>query len=220
MRKMRAVTASEMFEIERLTRERYKIPSVILMENAGRAVAESIRNDAGSLTKKSIAIFCGKGNNGGDGFVAARYISGMSPRRIVIYIVSKSVKEGPAKINFDIVRRSGIQIRSVNEFLPTRKGEFDIGIDALFGIGFRGRLEARYSGLCAKINDSIKKIYAIDVPSGLDATTGTASKNSIRASMTVTFGLPKTGFSLNDGPRLCGKLVICNPGFPTSALFS
>ena len=91
-------------------------------------------------------------------------------------------------------------------------------IDALFGTGFRGELPPLYSGICRSINNSVSVVFSADVPSGLDPTSGTSSPNCIKAETTVTFGLPKKGFYINDGPEKTGKVVVKDIGFPETLL--
>jgi len=209
-----------MSEIDRKAREDYGIPAIVLMENAGRSVAESILSDTGTLHNQRISIFCGKGNNGGDGFVVARYLANGSPEKLVVFVSDeKHIKEGPASANFHIIRRMGVSITPLDLFLQGKYGEeFTVSVDSVFGTGFKGELPPEYTALGTKINASAAKRYAVDVPSGLDATTGIASKNCLIADKTITFGLPKNGFYIKDGPSVCGEVIIRNIGFPQALL--
>lgn len=217
---MKPVSAKIMSEIDRKAQEDYGIPEIVLMENAGRSVSECVISDTVSLLNERIAIFCGKGNNGGDGFVAARYLANESPGRLAVYVLNENeIKEGVTSINFKIIRKMGIQIRPLNAFLSGAHNEnFTLSIDAIFGTGFKGELPREYADLGAKINVANIKRYAVDVPSGLDATTGIVAKNCLRADKTITFGLPKTGFYIKDGPSVCGEIIVKSIGYPKALL--
>lgn len=219
------VTAEQMSEIDRRARDEYGIAQSILMENAGRAVADEIIRDLGGSTdhsqqstmveKPRIAVFCGKGNNGGDGFVAARILHERGVEVIVYAAETLKMKEGAAAENLNAAARAGIDIHPLSDF---QLEGLDIAVDAMFGTGFKGE----FSGKCAVIGKTLNaagiKIYAVDIPSGLDGTTGKAAVHTPKAYKTVTFGLPKTGFFINDGPRLCGEVVVKDIGFPPELL--
>lgn len=222
---LRAVTAEQMSEIDRRSQEEYGIPQHVLMENAGRAVAEEIIGDLGWSTdhsqqstmvrKPCIAVFCGKGNNGGDGFVAARILHKCGAKVVVYAEASDGIKEGAAAENFRSAVKAGVNIRSLCDFqLPV----FDVAVDAMYGTGFKGELVGEYPVIGEILNAAGVKIYAVDVPSGLDATTGMASECTPKAFKTITFGLPKIGFFINDGPRVCGEVVVKDIGFPPQLL--
>lgn len=211
---LKAVTASQMAEIDRRAQEEYGIPQTLLMENAGRSVAKEILDDHKDIKDLHIAIFSGKGNNGGDGFVAARYLAGYLPKRIVVFVPALSDVRSPAAYdNLKLLQKSGIDILTFGEF-PKSGGGFDIAVDAMFGTGFRGELLSMYAVIGRTLNSLGMKVYAVDIPSGLDATTGIASAGCPKARKTITFGLPKTGFYVNDGPGICGEIAVKDIGFP------
>jgi len=217
----KGVTAFEMSEIDRKAQEDYGISQSALMENAGKSVAEAVAEDFTSLEKERIAIFAGKGNNGGDGFVAARYLSERSPCRLVVYTACMNkMKPGAAYKNFIAAKKMGLDIRPLKNFLDSEDDHinFTIGIDALFGTGFKGDLPEECEILGKKLNSRDIKIYAVDIPSGLDATSGEAGENVPKANKTIIFGLPKQGFFLKAGPSLCGKIIIKDIGFPKKLL--
>jgi hydroxyethylthiazole kinase-like uncharacterized protein yjeF len=217
---MKPVTADVMSEIDRRAREEYGIAQVTLMENAGRAAAEVISGDSSSFPDEKIAIFCGKGNNGGDGFVIARCLANLKPASLAVYVTDPAnIRPGAALDNFNIIKKMGIDIRPLDDFIAQGgRGGFTIGVDAVFGTGFRGQLPEACAAMGAKLNPLMVKIYAIDVPSGLDATTGEAAEGCVRARRTITFGLPKKGFYQNDGPAVCGDVVVRDIGFPKALL--
>lgn len=215
----KAVTAEEMSRIDRKAQEEYGIPQTVLMENAGRLVFDVIISDHPDIVSEKIVIFCGKGNNGGDGFVAARLLSSLSPDNVIVYSMDpEKMKSGAARQNFILAKEAEIDIRPTDTFLEACPEGVTIFIDAVFGTGFKGALPEKYASIFRKVNESSAGRYAVDIPSGLDSTTGKAGKNSFKAHKTVSFGLPKKGFYIASGPDLCGEIVVENIGFPEELL--
>lgn len=217
---MKAVTAREMQEIDRLAREEYGIPSLRLMENAGRASAEEIFKHFKSGRG---AVFCGKGNNGGDGFVAARYLGEYGIKTNVFLLCKAShIKNHAPLVNLARLKKLNRRVREIvteeDEKRFKAGFECDFIVDAIFGIGFSGTLSAPARGVVEFMNAAQKPIFALDVPSGLDATTGEAQGTSVRAYKTITFGLPKTGFSNAAAKPYLGKVVVKDIGFPKALL--
>jgi len=220
---MRPVSAEEMFDIDRKAQEEYGIPQSRLMENAGRAVAESIIADTKDMHTEKIAIFCGKGNNGGDGFVAARYLIQERPDRLVVFTMYEGdMKKGAANDNYIAADKSGVEIEQIEAFLSggAKKKDFTIAIDAVFGTGFKGELPDKCKTVFQELNKTDLTVYAVDVASGLDATTGCAAEGCLKASKTITFGLPKKGFFCSDGPAFSGEIEVKDIGFPEPLLRS
>ena len=218
---MKPVTAKEMAEIDRIAQEEYGISQSILMENAGRSVADAVLADTPEISKSSIAIFCGRGNNGGDGFVGARHLYAKKPKRLTIYVSgAEKIKPGAAKDNFDKISGFGMEIRDAGELLSLEKerGDLSVFVDSLFGTGFKGALPAEYREIAEWVFVQGCRVYAVDVPSGLDATSGEAPGGSFKASKTVTFGLPKKGFYAGKGPEACGEIIVADIGFPRELL--
>jgi NAD(P)H-hydrate epimerase len=219
--KTRAVTAEAMAEIDRKAQEDYGIPQAVLMENAGRFAFEVILSDLKDLSDHKIAVFCGKGNNGGDGFVIARCLAGKAPKELVVYApCEESIRQGAALDNFMKIRDMGISIRPLDEFLSEESpgAGHTVAVDSIFGTGFHGQLPEKFASLGRILNGSGLKVFAVDVPTGLDATTGTAADDCVRAYKTVTFGLPKQGFYLGEGPAVTGEVVVGDIGFPKELL--
>lgn len=210
-----------MAEIDRRAQEEYNIPQIVLMENAGRSVAEIILSEIKSIENERIAVLCGNGNNGGDGFVIASHLAERSPSRLTIYAPRpEKIKKGAAFENFGIMQKMGLEILPVEELIssPDILAEYTVSIDSIFGTGFKGDLPEGYGFIGKVLNGSGLKRYAVDIPSGLDSTTGRAAENCLKADKTITFGLPKRGFFIGDGPGVCGKIVVRNVGFPESLL--
>ncbi|MEA3489323.1 MAG: NAD(P)H-hydrate epimerase [Candidatus Omnitrophota bacterium] len=218
---MKPISAEIMSEIDRKAQDDFGIAQVVLMENAGRSAAEVILADTASIKDEKIAIFCGKGNNGGDGFVVGRYLANKAPGRLTIYVADmERIRPGAARDNFEIVQKMGLDLRPIGDFLVSGDVDFTIGVDSIFGTGFKDRLPEEYAAVGRRLNSSTVRIYAIDVPSGLDATTGVMSKGCFKADKTITFALPKQGFYVNDGPSVCGEVIIRDIGFPMALLES
>ncbi|MFH1665579.1 MAG: NAD(P)H-hydrate epimerase [Candidatus Omnitrophota bacterium] len=217
---MKPVTAAIMAEIDRRAQEDYGIAPEVLMENAGRSAAEVILSDIESLKYEKIVVFCGKGNNGGDGFVIARYLADEAPAGLKVAVTDMdNVKKGPAYDNFVVIRKMGLDICPMKDIFKNGSlGDITVGIDSVFGTGFSGELPVECAGVFNILNNSRIRLYAVDVPSGLDATTGEAAKGCLKAWKTITFGLPKLGFLTGEGPRVCGEVVVKNIGFPLELL--
>ena len=217
----KGVTVETMSEIDRRAIEYYGIPQIVLMENAGRSAAEVILADLPNIRDEKIVVFCGKGNNGGDGFVVGRYLANESPKRLTIFAADQeNIRPGGALKNFKIINKLGLDIRSLNELSdPERElKNCTVAVDAIFGTGFKGELPEDLASIGGYLSRLNIKLYAIDVPTGLDANQGTVSKGCFKAFKTVTFGLPKQGFYINDGPEYCGEVVVRNIGFPVELL--
>jgi NAD(P)H-hydrate epimerase len=218
----RSVTAAEMREIDRRTIEEYKTPSYELMERAGRAVAEKVAQMAGPGPKK-ILILAGKGNNGGDGLVAARHLHGKGYSvEVLLFSEGKKLKADPAR-NFVANAKLSIPCRIVGEHFAweTVPGLFqkaDVIVDALFGVGLNKELGEPYLGVMQSVNQSGRKVVAVDIPSGLDSDTGRILGACVKATVTVTLGLPKKGFY--EGPRVTGKIEVADIGIPKDLLTS
>ena len=220
---MKPVSAGIMSEIDRRAQEEFGIEQAFLMENAGRAVAEAVITDIESLENERIAVFCGKGNNGGDGFVAARHLANHGVGDLVVYTIYQgSIRVGSAEDNLILAKNMGIKIKPIENFTSRadKEANFTIAIDSVFGTGFRGELPEEYRTVFSRINSSNSRLYAVDIPSGLDATTGYAAPGCIEAHKTITFGLPKIGFFCGDGPEVSGEISIKDIGFPAALIQS
>jgi NAD(P)H-hydrate epimerase len=219
---VRAVTAAEMREIDRRAIEEFGIPSYELMEKAGQAVAEEAAKLAGSPPKK-ILVFAGKGNNGGDGLAAARYLKQKGyPVQVLLFSEGQKLKADPAR-NFVENAKLNIPTRVVGEHfawdtVPELFRDSDVVIDALFGVGLGKEIGEPYRGLIQRVNDSQKKVVSVDIPSGLDSDTGEILGTCVRAAVTVTMGLPKKGFYEGKGPEVTGKIVVADIGIPEELL--
>lgn len=212
---MKVATAEQMREFDRRASEDFGVPSIVLMENAGRLVSEAVCEALGDLNGKRVTIVAGRGNNGGDGFVAARYLRDAGAHVAVFLLGKPEDVGGDARANLDILLDSGIAVRSITSAEEiTTLPYSDAIVDAIFGTGLRGEVTALPADVIRAINAARKPVVAVDIPSGLDADTGAVLGVSIEADCTVTFALPKIGLLTYPGAACVGKLVVGDIGIP------
>jgi hydroxyethylthiazole kinase-like uncharacterized protein yjeF len=210
------ITASQALKIDSAARDLLGVPTLLLMENAGRAVAgEALSMLAG---KKRVVIFCGKGNNGGDGFVAARHLRARGIKPSLFLCGSAREVKNEAAANLSILRKLKQKVVEVNApgLRPARRAarNSDLIIDALLGVGLNKEVRGLYRDVIIGINNAGVPVLSVDIPSGLDATSGRILGAAVRADRTVTFVLPKKGMFLQDGTKICGKIVVTDLGVP------
>lgn len=210
------LTREEIFKIEQETEEKYGIKRLILMENAGRQLAEIVKKEMGNFKGKKIFVFCGRGNNGGDGFVAARYLFNWDVEVEVYYCGNPENFTDISFLNFDILNKMGVKIISLAkcDIYKLKYKEADLIVDALLGTGIKGEVRGEMKELINMINRGGKRIISADIPSGLDANKGKVCGVCVKADITVSFGFGKKGFYINDGPEYCGEIKIVDIGFP------
>jgi hydroxyethylthiazole kinase-like uncharacterized protein yjeF len=214
---MKVSTVDQMRNLDRRAIERFKTPDTLLMENAGEAVYFVIHSEFGIKGKRFI-IFCGIGNNGGDGFVVARKLHS-NGGLITVFLCGDSQKlTGCAKDNFDTILALPIQIEKVTsmEQLAPYVAGCDAIVDAIFGTGLVREVGGIYREVIQLINESGKTVFSVDIPSGINGDNGQVMGCGVRADYTVTFGLPKLGNLLYPGFDLCGKLYLTHISFSPS----
>jgi ADP-dependent NAD(P)H-hydrate dehydratase / NAD(P)H-hydrate epimerase len=216
---MRLVTASEMREMDRLAIDKIGIPGIALMENAAGGAARIFLEHFNPARNSRVVIFCGKGNNGGDGFAMARRLSGAGMKVVVICLVQASELAGDALVNSEIVERMGLAVipaTTPSELTGCAEHirECDYVIDGIFGTGLSSDVKGMYLDAIRMINSSGKKVMSIDIPSGLNADNGRVMGLAVRADLTVTFGFPKRGQMLIPGADLVGRLEVVDIGIP------
>lgn len=220
---MKVATAAEMRKIDQIATQTFGIPGVVLMENAGVEIERKISDVLGEPENKMICVFAGKGNNGGDGFVAARHLHNQGAKVKVFLLCSKEMITGDAKINLDIISRMGLDILEVGSSRDWDKVKFvvtfaDCLIDALLGTGFQGEVKGEMAEAIEIINQAGKLVVSIDAPSGVDLDNGQVRGVAVKATHTVTFVLPKPGLIIYPGADYVGKLTIADIGIPIRIL--
>ncbi|HOW26945.1 MAG TPA: NAD(P)H-hydrate epimerase [Elusimicrobiota bacterium] len=208
-----------MRRIDRTAIERYKIPGLILMDHAGRAVASVVERFRPRTRKKAVSVFCGGGNNGGDGFAAARYLALQGHRVTVVTAVPLDRTSGDAATELAPLRELKVPLivfKSSQKLLESLDRPHVV-VDALLGTGAQGPLRPPYRELIDLMNGWKCPVVAADVPSGLDADTGEVPETAVRARVTVTMGYPKKGLVARRARRWVGRLLVADIGFPQIA---
>jgi hydroxyethylthiazole kinase-like uncharacterized protein yjeF len=195
------------------------IPGVVLMENAGRSCAELIKEKLKEVAAPKVCIFCGTGNNGGDGYVIARHLLNSGFEVIVVICGSREKVKGDAKINLDILERLGRPVKQLklgDGDVPAQVKTFAAGadmiVDGIFGTGLNGQLRDDYKELIECINACDCPILAVDIPSGLDCDTGRPLGAAVRADYTVTFVAVKKGFTSEEAAKYTGEIFVASIG--------
>lgn len=216
---MKVATAEQMQELDRKAMETYRIPGIVLMENAGRGAAEAILSSFPDLRKKKVAVIAGKGNNGGDGFVIARHFMNRGiPVKVFLLTDPKSLR-GDAETNHYVFHRMKGEILSIPSSKDYQKvkrelEKADLLVDAIFGTGLDAEVRGYYREVIDHLNTLHCPLVAVDIPSGLNADTGKPLGAAIRATLTVTFGLPKIGLLISPGSDYTGTLKVVDIGIP------
>jgi len=216
----RALGQDEIREIDRKAIEEYEIPGIILMENAGRNVAEEVLKMLSVAAKARVAIFCGKGNNGGDGFVIARHLYNKGVE-VSVYLttdVSRVLSDGDASTNLKILLNMNLEIKELQEGEIGEIGkalhDYNVIVDAIFGTGLKGEVREPASTLIAKINEAAIPVISVDIPSGLSCDDGVVLGTAVKATKTVTFVAAKTGFFQECGREYTGEVIVSDISVP------
>ena len=213
--KMKVARVDEMRDLDRRATEEFGISEDLLMENAGQAVYFVMLQELGIKDNK-FAVFCGGGNNGGDGLVVVRKIHS-SGGEVKVFLLDDETKfKGAARKNFEIVSRMPIEmsrITSIDSVIPELL-DCDAIVDAVFGTGLVREVSGIYKDVIQLINESQSTVFSVDIPSGVNGNTGQIMGVAVKADCTVTFGLPKLGNMLYPGYEHCGKLYVSHISFP------
>ncbi len=208
-----------MRECDRQAIRKLKIPGLILMENAGRGVADAMAEHLGSLAGRSVLVLCGKGNNGGDGFVVSRHLLAKGAS-VTTGVLGDNVK-GDAHKNLVLLQAlgksgiPGLNLVKIRSAATLRKlGNFDIIVDALFGTGFKGPVRGFSRKVIDWVNSSGSKVVAVDIPSGVNSDDGTVENVAVKADLTVTMGFRKIGLTVGQGRALSGITEVIDIGIP------
>lgn len=216
------VTAREMQAIDKRSIEEYGIPGIVLMENAGRGVVEWLWRKFPDLDRKRVAVFAGKGNNGGDGFVVARHLHNRGVEVQVLLIGEWTGLKNDAKTNAEIASRIGIPVTEIGPgnlaSQDHRLRHSDILVDAIFGTGLTKPAAGTYEKVIEKINGLGKYVVAVDVPSGVDSDTGQLIGPHIRADLTLSLALLKRCHRLYPAAGIMGEVRVIDIGIPPKAV--
>ncbi|MFQ6091194.1 MAG: NAD(P)H-hydrate dehydratase [bacterium] len=212
---MKVATTQQMRQIDRITIEEVGIPGLDLMERAGQGVVNAIEGTLIDIGHSRVVIFCGRGNNGGDGFVVARLLAQREAEVDVYLLGERAEVGGDAKVNLDRALSMGLRVKEVRSLEqiahPLRT---DVVVDAIFGTGIKGPVRGFPAEVIDLINRSEGRIVAVDVPSGLNTDTGEVEGPCVRAEVTATMGLPKLGLLLFPGKACVGRLEVVDIGVP------
>ena len=220
---MQVVTAGIMKRLDRKAIEEFGLPGLVLMENAARGAVGAIFRSFPDLLQRKVAVLAGGGNNGGDGLAVARYLINRGVACRVYLLAPRKRIKGDAAANLEILTRYGgevVEILNATELEARRReiAEHDLIVDGIFGTGLNAAVTGVLAEIIGWINSLGKPVVAIDIPSGLDADSGEALGSCIEASLTVTFGLLKRGLLIQQGPRLCGRVVLIDISLPSEAI--
>ena len=216
------LTRQQLRDFDRRAVEEWGVPSLILMENAGRSTADVIERWRAGVTElgagRDFAIVAGVGNNGGDGFVIARHLH-LRRHGVCVFVVGDRAKlTADAATNLQIIERLGLDVRwrKGDQFgkLSEELEGWDLVIDALGGTGISGPLRGELALAVEQINAARKWVVAVDIPTGLDCDTGQAHPPTIRAQLTVTMVDRKVGFAAPGADLYTGEVVVVDIGVP------
>ncbi|MFM8541177.1 MAG: NAD(P)H-hydrate dehydratase [Nitrospira sp.] len=216
---MKIVTAAQMRALDRRTITEAKIPGLTLMERAGRSVVAAMERLYGPLAGRTITIVCGKGNNGGDGFVVGRLLKKSCAKVRILLLAKPGDLSGDAKTMHRrfvaAARAQSVSVTPTPAALRAALAQSELIVDALLGTGLSTPVAEAYHGAIEAINDAGRPVVAVDLPSGIHADTGTVLGTAVRADLTVTFGLPKLGLYTGAGLDHAGAVEVADIGIPS-----
>jgi len=219
---MLVVTAEQMREMDRLTIQKYGVPSLTLMERAGAAITEALVTRFGRAAKKGVLIVAGKGNNGGDGLVVARLLKRKKIPCEVALLARKGELSADAahKLRAFLKLRGKVDEISGGDFelLSRLLGKNGLIVDAILGTGLKSEVRGRFAEAITLLNAAGLPIVAVDIPSGLDTDSGQPLGVAVQAEMTVALAFPKLGEVIYPGVGYCGELVVADIGIDERAV--
>jgi len=220
---MRLVTGTEMKKLDAWAVGEFGIPSLLLMENAGAAVARKAREILRNAADRQIVVLAGKGNNGGDALAAARHLHEMGAEVRLFLLFDPGEFSGPALDNWSLIEKLGIKWHLLNDensnyLLKLRLNQCELVLDGIFGTGFKGAPSENITRVINAVNESTCPVLAIDIPSGLEADTGQVRGSCIRATHTVTLAWAKRGLVLFPGRTYTGEMEVAGISLPREAL--
>ncbi|MDI6600333.1 MAG: NAD(P)H-hydrate dehydratase [Thermoanaerobacteraceae bacterium] len=216
---MYILTAEEMRNVDRIAIEEIGIPGVVLMEHAALSVLAEIEKSLGDVKGRRFAVFCGRGNNGGDGLALSHLLIQKGAECYVFLSGTMEEIGGDAGINLSVLRGVGGYIAEVTQkesikFIEKQVRESDVIIDAILGTGIKGEVRGINRDLIEFINTMDKPVVSVDIPSGLNSDTGRPMGVAVKSDITVTFGYPKVGEVIYPGAEYTGRLVVADIGYP------
>src|SRR5436190_20515192 len=216
---MRVLNSAQMREADRQTVADIGIPALVLMENAGRQAVAAMEAMYTDLSERQVAILCGRGNNGGDGFVVARTLVQRGVDVSVFLLGRVADVRGDARTNLEILGRMGLTVVEVSdsqawELHSSEVSDCNLIVDAIFGTGLNAPISGLIETVIADVNTSGIPVVAIDLPSGLSADTPEQHGPVVDAALTVTLAAPKLSLVLPPGETLAGDIVIADIGIP------
>lgn len=220
---MKIADARTIRDIDRVAVEKYCILGLQLMENAGRGAADIISGELGGAPGAKAAVFAGKGNNGGDGYVAARHLHNAGIEVTVYSLCALDELKGDAAANASSWKKMGGEVKELLsiEAVKAASGSIvkcDTVIDAIFGTGLSDEVTGHYGEAIRQLNSLAKKIVSLDIPSGINATTGAVLGEAVRAHVTATMAMPKLGLLLYPGRAHAGRVEVVDIGVPREAI--
>ncbi len=210
---MKLIDVESMQDIDR-SYGAYGLPELVLMEHAAKAVADVAATILGE--SRRVVVVCGKGNNGGDGFGAARWLAGYG-KKVEVFGVGISSNE--AMTEYKLLVDSGVTVKDLRsqadlDYLMMSASKADLLIDALLGTGFQGELKESYALLTDIMNKAACPVLSVDIPSGVNGNTGAVAERAVTADYTITLGRPKVGMLLYPAREKVGKLFLADIGIP------
>ena len=214
------LTREQIRQVDGIAIEELKIPGIVLMENAGRNAASRILHEVQARGARRVVIFCGPGNNGGDGFVIARHLTNAGIETFVYLAGDPARLTGDCATNHAIALNMNIPVEHVGDAAAAAAAagtlrSDGVVVDALLGTGFKGDVRAPLDELIRGINAAAKTLtVAVDVPSGLDCNTGRPANATVQADLTLTFVASKIGFTKPEAQPYVGEVSVCDIGAP------
>jgi NAD(P)H-hydrate epimerase len=216
---MYLVTSAEMQAMDRMAIERFGLPGRLLMENAGREAARVFLAHFAEIARGGVGVVAGRGNNGGDGYVIARYLA-QQGYPVTVYLLSTTDKvQGDAAANLKLLSALGVPVIEAPDEASFARCQstmraVPVWVDAIFGTGLGGEVRGLFRNVIEFINHLKRPVLAVDIPSGLSADTGQPCGTCIRARITVTFAFPKVGQAVFPGAEYTGQLEVVDIGIP------
>lgn len=218
---IKVVTAKEMQELDRRASAEYGIPSLLLMENAGAETVRETHLAFPALARSRVMVLCGRGNNGGDGFVVARHLLNRGSSVHTFLLARRAEVKGDARVNLEILERMGgtpREVTTAGELAAVGEslGSADLVVDALLGTGAQGSAKGVVAEAIELVNRAGRPVVAVDIPSGLGADDPEPPGPAVRATLTVTFALPKRSLLLYPAAAYAGNIRVVDIGIPAA----